>query len=169
VLPLVTDPSSRQVPTPEVPVKARAAHFHVPASMERWARVPYKGEILAAAAFSQVDPLLLVSVIEVESGFRAHAVSQRGAVGLMQVLPRTARDYGEWDLVDPGDNLKAGSRHLAGLLARFEGNLPLALAAYNAGTANVLRHGGVPPFPETREYVQRVLSRYEPAETDAAA
>ena len=169
MLPLVADPSARRGLAPEVPTKERAARFHVPAAMEHWAHIPYQNEILAAATLTQGDPLLLASVIRVESSFRPHVVSHRGAVGLMQVLPRTASDYGEWDLVDPGQNVHAGSTHLARLLSRFDGDVTLALAAYNAGTANVLRHGGVPPFPETRRYVRRVLSHYERTATDTAA
>lgn len=161
LLALLTAPGASETDGPVVPLKERAAEFRVPELMKRWATVPYQREILDAAQRAAIDPLLLVSVISVESGFRAHAVSHRGAVGLMQVLPRTAGDYGLWNLSDPGDNVNAGSLHLARLLSRFEGDVPLALAAYNAGVANVLRHGGVPPFPETRQYVARVLTHYE--------
>jgi soluble lytic murein transglycosylase-like protein len=101
-----------------------------------------------------VDAALVRAVVAVESGFEARARSPKGAVGLMQVLPSTGRQYGIADLYDPGANLEAGVRHLKGLLDRFP--LSLALAAYNAGEAAVRQFRGVPPYPETRAYVARV-------------
>jgi soluble lytic murein transglycosylase-like protein len=91
----------------------------------------------------------------VESGYRSLAVSRKGARGLMQVLPSTGRQYGALDLFDPQINIDAGVRHLKSLLRRFE--LPVALAAYNAGEGAVTRFGGIPPFRETRNYVSRIL------------
>jgi soluble lytic murein transglycosylase-like protein len=99
----------------------------------------------------------------VESGFEPQAVSSKGAQGLMQLMPATARDLGITDPFDPAANLDGGSRYLSALVARYEGDLPKVLAAYNAGMGAVARHGGVPPYAETLRYVQRVLGRYQSA------
>ncbi len=108
-----------------------------------------------------VDPLLLAAIVETESRFDPQAVSSQGALGLMQVLPETADLYRPAaDALDPAINLEVGTRYLRGQLLQFEGDLPLALAAYNAGPGNVLRFGGIPPFAETNAYVRRVLTHY---------
>jgi len=99
---------------------------------------------------------LIKAVALVESGFDPLAVSPKGAMGLMQLMPGTARQYGVRDAFDPGQNLRAGATHLRGLLDEFDGDLTLALAAYNAGSAAVRRHGGIPAYRETRDYVRRV-------------
>ena len=118
------------------------------------------GETLAlAAARHGVDGLLLASVVEVESSFDPGAVSHRGAVGLMQLLPTTARVSPEV-LHEPSYNVDAGARYLRYLLDLYEGDLELALAAYNAGPGNVRRYGGIPPFRETQRYVEKVLDLY---------
>ncbi len=123
--------------------------------------VPYGRQIFRAAQRHGVDSLLLAAVVEVESGYSAAATSPVGAVGLMQVMPATAELYGiGGDLHDPATNLEAGSRYFHDLLACYGGDIELSLAAYNAGPGNVKRYGGVPPFPETRAYVDRVLSAY---------
>ena len=114
-----------------------------------------------AAGAHGVRAALLKAVIEVESGFDAHARSPRGAVGLMQVMPATAARYGHYDLYSPAQNIDVGAHYLSDLLTRFDGNLGLALAAYNAGENAVLRSGGrIPDYAETRRYVPRVLERY---------
>jgi soluble lytic murein transglycosylase-like protein len=105
----------------------------------------------------RVDPALVKAVIHAESGFRAGARSRRGARGLMQVMPRTGRVYGVRNLDDPESNLHAGVRYLRYLLDRHHNDPRLALAAYNAGSSVVTRYGDVPPYPETRRYVARVL------------
>lgn len=122
--------------------------------------LPYGDVIYEAATTSEVDSLLLASVVEVESSFRPRVVSPRGAMGLAQVMPTTARIYGVADPFDPVANLEAGARYLGSLLERFDADLELALAAYNAGPSAVSRYGGVPPYRETRRYVRRVLDRY---------
>jgi len=110
-----------------------------------------------AAGQYAVDKALVQAVIHAESDFNAHAVSAKGAIGLMQLMPETAERYGVRDLFDPGQNIRAGVRYLRDLLDAFGNDARLALAAYNAGEKSVLRYGGVPPFPETVNYVDRVL------------
>lgn len=108
-----------------------------------------------------VHPALLKAVIEVESGFNAQARSPKGAIGLMQVMPATAARYGDYDLYSPEQNIDVGTRYLHDLLAMFNGNVRLAVAAYNAGENAVIRNGRqVPAYPETQRYVPMVLERY---------
>jgi soluble lytic murein transglycosylase-like protein len=121
--------------------------------------VPYGAEIAAAAKEHDVDSLLVASVVEVESTFRPTAGSHKGAVGLMQLLPSTA-GMSRARLENPRVNLDAGAAYLSKLISRFDGDLGLALAAYNAGPRNVRNYEGVPPFPETQQYVEKVLNRY---------
>jgi len=108
-----------------------------------------------------LDPALVLAVASVESGFRPKAVSPKGAQGLMQLMPATATSLGVTDAFDPETNLEGGSRYLAELIALYDGDLTKALAAYNAGPGAVKRHGGVPPYQETRAYVKKVLERYK--------
>jgi soluble lytic murein transglycosylase-like protein len=108
-----------------------------------------------------LDHSLVTAVIKVESDFDPGAVSSKGARGLMQLMPGTARELGVRDSFDPWENVEGGVRYLRNLLEFFNGNLPLALAAYNAGREAVLQHGGIPPYPETRQYVERVLQYYD--------
>jgi len=118
-----------------------------------------RNEVVRAAIRHRVDPKLATSVAGVESGFEPRARSRMGAIGVMQLMPGTARTFG----VNPWDyrqNIDAGVRHLRWLQRRYPGNLEAALAAYNAGVASVDRHGGVPPFAETKRYVGLVLSRF---------
>ncbi len=131
------------------------------ARSKRVSGLPYGGLILQAAQRHQVDELLLAAMMEAESGFDPLAVSAQGALGLMQVMPETAEHYNRGDAaLDPAVNVDLGARYLADLLELFDGDVALALAAYNAGPGNVLRYGGVPPFRETRRYLDRVLDRY---------
>jgi soluble lytic murein transglycosylase-like protein len=104
-----------------------------------------------------VDPKLVHAVIEVESNYQERARSPKGAKGLMQLMPATARQYAVSNPYDPTANIEAGIKHLKSLLVRFTQNVPLALAAYNAGEAAVQRFGGIPPYQETRNYVSRIL------------
>ncbi len=104
-----------------------------------------------------LDEALVTAVIKVESDFDHQAVSRKGALGLMQLMPFTARDLGVKDVFDPIQNLEGGVRHLRYLLDCFDGRLDLALAAYNAGRNAVLQHRGIPPYPETQQYVKLVL------------
>jgi len=116
--------------------------------------------IRKVAQDTSLSPHLLQAVIAVESGFDARAVSHKGALGLMQLMPQTAQRFGVRDPFDPVQNVTAGATYLKALLERFHGDLHLALAAYNAGEAAVIRAGyRIPPFAETRAYVPRVLAR----------
>jgi hypothetical protein len=117
---------------------------------------PYAEMINTAAADQGVDAKLVRAVIQVESAYKATARSRKGAMGLMQLMPDTARRYQVVDPYDPKSNIEAGIKHLKSLLERFQ--LASALAAYNAGEAAVARFRGVPPYPETRDYVSRVLA-----------
>lgn len=117
--------------------------------------------IESAAREAQVQPQLVRAIIVVESAFNPKAVSRKGAVGLMQLLPKTARRYGASNAFDPEQNIHAGTRYLRDLIVRYGNNLELVLAAYNAGEDAVERYGKqVPPFSETRQYVPAVLSIY---------
>ena len=127
---------------------------------EALADIPFGESIRQVAEAHGLDGLLLAAMVQVESGFDPYAVSHRGAVGLMQVLPSTAQVGGEETLKDPEVNLQAGASYMSWLLERYEGDLELALAAYNAGPGAVRRHGGVPPFRETRNYLNKVLRIY---------
>lgn len=117
----------------------------------------YHELILAASRTYRLEPDLIKAVIHVESGFNPKAVSPKGAQGLMQLMPLTAKEIGVRRPFDPHENILGGSRYLAGLMVRFRGNLRFALAAYNAGESSVEQYGGVPPYPETLEYVERVI------------
>ncbi len=120
----------------------------------------YDGLIANAARENSLDPKLVKSVVLIESAFNPAAVSRKGARGLMQLMPETAVRYGVRDVFDPTENLAGGSRYLAYLMGLYGGDLPRALAAYNAGEAAVARYGGVPPFDETRIYVSKGLAAY---------
>ena len=120
----------------------------------------YSKEIAEAAALYAVPERLIRAVIRAESGFDPRAVSPRGACGLMQLMPETAAILGVRDLFNPRQNIQAGARHLRAMMERFRNDLPMALAAYNAGERPVASYRGIPPYPETREYVARVLRYY---------
>ncbi len=118
---------------------------------------PFADLISTIAASHQVDARLVHAVIEQESNYQARARSSKGAKGLMQLMPDTARQYGVRNSYDPKSNLEAGVRHLKDLMRRLD--LPTALAAYNAGEATIKRYGGLPPFPETQAYVRNILRK----------
>lgn len=140
-------------PTPPPAPRARAAAVSRRAASLRDLQPAFDRAGDAAA----LSPALLSAVARRESGGRADAVSPKGAQGVMQLMPSTARDL-HVDARDPAQNVQGGARYLRAMLDRFGGDLPLALAAYNAGPAAVVRYGGVPPFAETRAYVDAVLA-----------
>ena len=118
---------------------------------------PYADLISTVASAHDVDVRLIHAVIEQESNYQPRARSKKGARGLMQLMPATARQYGVRNSYDPKANLEAGVRHLKDLMNRLD--LPVALAAYNAGEGTVQRYGGLPPYPETQNYVRSILRR----------
>jgi soluble lytic murein transglycosylase-like protein len=120
---------------------------------------PFGNLIHAAAEKHGVDERLITHVIAVESNFNPRAISHKRALGLMQLLPVTAARFSVANAFDPAQNIEAGTRYLKELLDRYSGNLPLALAAYNAGPEMVERYRGVPPFPETQKYVRQITAR----------
>ncbi|HTS68538.1 MAG TPA: lytic transglycosylase domain-containing protein [Terriglobia bacterium] len=117
----------------------------------------------------QVDPELVHAIIKVESGYDPKAVSSKGAMGLMQLVPATAQRFGVANPFDPKQNLEGGVNYLKYLLGLFGGNLPLSLAAYNAGEHTVQRSGGIPAIPETQSYVRKVTSLYQSGDAPAPA
>ena len=122
----------------------------------------YADMIAKVAREQKLEPALLHAVIAVESAYNPQAKSPKGATGLMQLMPDTAKRYGVTDLLNPLENLRAGARYLRDLLGMFNNNLKLVLAAYNAGEGAVIRSGNaIPNYPETRAYVPRVLQHYE--------
>jgi hypothetical protein len=120
---------------------------------------PYGQFIRAAAQKHGLDEKLVTRVIAAESNFNPKAVSRKQALGLMQLLPKTAAQYSVADVFDPAQNIEGGTHYLQDLLEKYRGNLKLALAAYNAGPEMVERYGGIPPFAETQSYVKRILSQ----------
>jgi soluble lytic murein transglycosylase-like protein len=140
-----------------------------------WLRLPahswtrYAADIQEIAREHGVSAALIEAVVRTESGFDPTAISPKGAGGLMQLMPKTASALGVLDRFDPRENLRGGVRHLRYLLERYQSSVVLALAAYNAGEGAVDAHRGIPPYPETQQYVQRVLRRAGLAESLTSA
>jgi soluble lytic murein transglycosylase-like protein len=148
--------------------KTWSGDYYSPAVLAR--AVQYDPIIEKAATSNSVEADLLRAVIVVESGFNERARSKKGAMGLMQLMPDTARQYGASNAYDPKQNVHAGAKYLRSLLDRYGKNIKLALAAYNAGETAVDRNGGrIPPFAETQAYVPRVLKVYQILVNQAAA
>src|SRR5207245_2724690 len=119
------------------------------------------GYLIQSGTSNGVDPLLLYSVMHQESSFKSHAISPKGARGLMQLMPGTAARYGVTNIFDPRQNIEGGARYMHFLLNLFDGDVELALAGYNAGEGAVIKYGyRVPPYSETQEYVRRIGRRY---------
>lgn len=132
-----------------------------------WAR--YAAEIQEIARAHGVSPGLITAVMRTESGFDSAAVSSKGAGGLMQLMPGTAAALGVVDRFNPRENIRGGVRHLRHLLDRYQGSVVMALAAYNAGEGAVDTYRGIPPYPETQQYVRRVLQEAGLSETSGGA
>jgi soluble lytic murein transglycosylase-like protein len=145
--PATPAPAAGRLKSPPRPAAAAAARQLAPL-------------VRAAAHANGLPEALLQAVVETESGFNPGAVSPKGALGLMQLMPQTARELRVRDPRDPAANLDGGARYLKQLLAQHGNDLSLALAAYNAGPGAVQRTGGIPPFAETRRYVPKVISRF---------
>ena len=145
---------SASVPTDNAAPDTRAL-----TSGKRITQAEVDAAIEAAAARHRVDVNLVRSLIKVESNFNPRAVSRKGAIGLMQLMPGTARDL-RVNPFDVNQNVEGGVRHLKGLLNNFGGDVTLSLAAYNAGAGAVARHDGVPPYRETRDYVKKITTLY---------
>lgn len=149
------EPDEVAYPEPVDPVDMHARAQPATAEVVGGEARPYAETIDALAAKHGVPANLVRAVVQVESAYQPKARSSKGAMGLMQLMPATARQYSVQNPYDPQSNLDAGIKHLRSLLDRFE--VSLALAAYNAGEAAVRRFGGIPPYPETRSYVARIL------------
>lgn len=128
------------------------------AAAPRLAAAVLRGMVEQAARRANLDVKLAQAVVRVESNYEPLAISRRGAMGLMQIMPTVAHTYAVRDPYDPQQNLEAGMRHLVTLLKRFRGDVRRALAAYNAGESAVSRYGGVPPYRETQMYVSRIMA-----------
>lgn len=143
----------------EVPGAFRLRPSERPPAIEEYvASLPFGRQIDDAARRHELDVLLLASIVEAESGFQADAVSPKGAMGLMQLMPLHFEE--EAEPFDPALNLDLGARYLGSLSERYDGDVELALAAYHAGPGTIARYGGAPPWKETRLYVDRVLTLY---------
>lgn len=142
---------------------AEEAHAPAPVGARRTTEVPpvYMEVVREAAQLYSLPVELILAVMTVESGFNARAVSPRGAMGLMQLMPATATELHVVDPFNPRENTLGGARHLRLLLNASKGDVPLALAAYHAGAGATQRHGGVPPFPETQRYITSVIRAYQ--------
>jgi hypothetical protein len=150
----VVKPAGCREPEPAAPLTKAAGAIMPPKEIAAL--------VAEIAATNMIDPKLVLAVIAAESAFQSDAVSPRNARGLMQLMPDTAQRFGVNDVFDAGENIRGGAKYLRWLLTYFEGDLSLTLAAYNAGEGAVTRYGGIPPFPETRAYVQKVRALYTP-------
>jgi hypothetical protein len=146
-------------PESEIMRMARETIETTDSSVEITEIVEIEAHIREVAVRYDIPPILVAAIVEAESEFNPRAVSRRGARGLMQLMPDTASSLRVSDTFDPYENIEGGVRHLRRLMDRYRGNLPLVLAAYNAGEQAVMVYGGVPPYRETRRYVNRILRR----------
>ncbi len=137
--------------------KKGSIHF-LPSSYSLTVPTIYKDKIQALAQKHDVREDLVIAVAKAESSFNPFAVSPKGAVGLMQLMKGTAQQYGVFNRYNADENLEAGVKHLKYLFQKYKNNIPLTLAAYNAGEESVSKYNGVPPYPETKQYIRRVMS-----------
>jgi hypothetical protein len=149
-----------EVHLPLEPVAVKAEHESTISSMSGSGGVDVAAAVKAASSRNNLNPDLINSMIRVESGFNPHAVSPKGAQGLMQLMPQTAARMGVADPFNPVENIEGGTRYIRELLDRYHLDLVKALAAYNAGPERVEQYHGVPPYPETIAYVSRVIRNF---------
>ncbi|MHB1660958.1 MAG: lytic transglycosylase domain-containing protein [bacterium] len=130
-------------------------------NIKHYGHILYNKIIIRASKKYNVSPKLIEAVIKAESGYNIRAVSDKGAEGLMQLMPQTQRSFDVTDPFNPSQNIYGGTEYLKSLIVKYGGNLPLALAAYNAGSKAVKKYGGIPPYSETRNYVNEVMGYYK--------
>lgn len=140
--------------------KASSNNYGASAASNSASRNAYDSYIRASAARHGVDPALMKAMMHTESAFNPNARSPVGAQGLMQLMPATARRFNVSNAWNPAENIEGSAKYIAWLMKRFNNNVEFAVAGYNAGEGNVDKYNGIPPFKETRNYVQRVMSRY---------
>lgn len=159
------------VVTPRVvePVEVTAAPPAAPAAATPSASDGLNAVVESIAAQNSLNPQLIHSVIKVESNYNPNAVSPKGALGLMQLIPATARRFGVTDVFDPVENIQGGARYLKYLLDLYNNDISLALAAYNAGEGAVAKYGNVPPYAETRNYLLLVAKHFQESQKAAEA
>ncbi len=150
-------------------VETHAKRASAPDRAEPREPIPFHGIIVQVAGRYEVDPHLIRAIILAESGYNPKAKSEKGARGLMQLMPSTAEALGVQDIYDPEENIDGGVRYFRSLLDRFDGDVQLALAAYNAGSRHVLNYAGIPPFKATRRYIKKVLKFHQKFKTQKAA
>jgi soluble lytic murein transglycosylase-like protein len=153
----------KRKPDPVTDTLASEIRYYKPKDRER-----YNKHIQDAARVTKLEPALIHAVISAESGYNPFARSRKGAAGLMQLMPDTARRYGVKNRLDPAQNIQGGARYLSDLVRMFNNDVQLAVAAYNAGENAVVKHGNrIPPYSETMTYVPRVMSYYRKYRTSS--
>jgi soluble lytic murein transglycosylase-like protein len=160
---LLSNENNQMVMSPRILTKMHPApqtEQHPPSVSGRKAEHLYHMFILQTASHYQIDPALIKAIIMAESGYNTKAISKKGAKGLMQLMPRTAQSMGVEDIFNPHQNIAGGVQYFKQMVNRFNGDVKLALAAYNAGSRNVRNYNGVPPFKATRSYIKKVLKYY---------
>jgi soluble lytic murein transglycosylase-like protein len=153
-------PSVTRTEVPKTVASTPSATEPAKESPQRVVETSYSELIKSACLRHGVDPALVNALVKVESDFNPFALSKKGAMGLMQLMPQTAVNWSVKNTYSPHENVDGGVRYLRYLLDRYEGNLTLALAAYNAGETAVQKWGTIPPFPETQQYVSKILKLY---------
>ena len=161
---LVSNGNNQMVMSPRVLSNMHPAsqtEQHPPSVSGRKAEHLYHRFIIQTASRYQIDPALIKAIIMAESGYNTRAISERGAKGLMQLMPRTAQSLGVEDIFNPHQNITGGVQYFKQMVNRFNGDVKLALAAYNAGSRNVRNYNGVPPFKATHFYIKKVFKYYQ--------